>query len=193
MACLITKHYPPLPPRPQRIRIPPFNPGPGRDFDDDDEDVEDMPRPARGDAHGSVPVPDDDAISLDGPEVRRDWLRVWSYGGYLLDKDYEAVGRVDRELRLLVAQCLCDDPFFRPRMRMLDRRVRRTMWDRGWRDEGCEDVNEDSEVSSGYGGGGDGGGGGEGDESGSESDDETMQKWVKKVFGGAPSYRRAPK
>jgi hypothetical protein len=183
MACLITKHYPPLPPRAQRIRIPPFHER--DDFDDDDHDIQDMPRPQRGDAAGIVPAPDVDAAALDGPEVGRDWPRVWSYGGYLLDKDYGAVRGVDRELRLLVAQCLCDDPYFRPRMGMLDRRVRGAMRERGWPDEGCGDENGDEEVGSGDGGSGGGGG--------DDGSDETMEKWEKKIFRGPPSYRKARK
>ncbi|KAK4148388.1 hypothetical protein C8A00DRAFT_39054, partial [Chaetomidium leptoderma] len=102
-----------------------------------------QPRPAQGDAAGPVTPPDNDA-ALNGPEVKPNWPRVWSYGGYLLNETWPAAARVDRPLRLLVAQCLCDDPYWRPRMKRLDWLVRHGMWRQGWRDEGYEDDYGDS-------------------------------------------------
>lgn len=112
--------------------------------------------------------------------VREDWIRVWSYGGYVLDESDEAATRgplmrydhVDRKLRRLVAQCLCADPYYRPRMRWLDGVVGGEIG-RRW--------------GGGCGGDGDGdwdGGGGSGAESKEveEDTDEGVREWVRELF-----------
>jgi hypothetical protein len=221
MACLITGHYPPLPPYPQRIRIPPIS---EHDLDDDDEDTDDdddedddghrnpllprqhkPPHDPRGDAFANAPYPDHDD-ALDNHPVPEGWIRVWSYGGYLLDDGNPEFKRADRELRLLVAQCLCDDPYYRPRMSALDDKVGRLIRERGWAVEG--DDGPPGGGPGGGGGGGDGPGGGPGDDGGPGSDDgpgggggpggnqtdAMMEEFLLTVFGQpAPSHRTRSK
>jgi hypothetical protein len=217
MACLITGHYPPLPPYPQRIRIPPIT---IQDLDDDDEytDSEDEdgganrhpllprqhkpPHNPRGDAFANAPDPDPDDV-LDSHPVPPGWVRVWSYGGYLLDDGKPEYKRVDRELRLLVAQCLCDDPYYRPRMHALDEKVGRLIRGKGWPAEGdCGPPGggpgDGGGSGPGGGPGGDGGDSGDGGDdgpgggggSGGNQTDAMMEEFLLTVFGQpAPSWR----
>ncbi|KAK4098422.1 hypothetical protein N658DRAFT_561117 [Parathielavia hyrcaniae] len=46
-------------------------------------------------------------------------IRAWSYGGYVLDDRNPVYRRVDRDLRRLVARCLCRDPLYRPALGVL--------------------------------------------------------------------------
>jgi hypothetical protein len=174
MACLITQHYPPLPPYPQRIRVPPIDP---RYVDDDDDaDAREQLRPAGGDAAGDVPFPDYDA-ELDGSEVQRHWIRIWSYGGYLLDDRRRENRHVDRDLRLLVARCLCNDPYYRPRLAELESQVPGFMRLNKILNENS-DADDISDVDS-------------NDLGIDHADtDDNLQQWADDIFGKAPSHIR---
>jgi hypothetical protein len=174
MACLITQHYPPLPPYPQRIRVQPIDPRYADD--DDDSDAREQPRPAGGDAAEHVPFPDPDA-ELDGSEVQRHWIRVWSYGGYLLDDRKPEYRRVDRDLRLLVARCLCNDPYYRPRLAELEFWVPGFMRLNKFLNENS-DADDISDVDS--------------NDSGINpaDNDDNLQQWADDTFGKAPSHTR---
>ena len=50
-------------------------------------------------------------ISIPDPNGGGGKIDVWSYGVHLLDKKFN---HIDRKLRELVAQCLCDKPAHRP-------------------------------------------------------------------------------
>lgn len=182
MSCLITKRFPSLPPYPHRIRVPPFDP---LDWDDDDDpDPMKQARNLNGDASGPVPGVDrDDQLDRNDPERTADWIRVWSYGGYLLDDNNPDCRRVSRQLRRLVAQCLCDDPHFRPRLGMLNTLVRGHIDAAGWDDEDTDDGSISSDRGS-Y-DPHDGGGGA----AGGNQTDELMRVWVQKVFGNPPAHR----
>jgi hypothetical protein len=155
------------------------------DFDDDDTaDPLNPPRNPNGDASHPVRVPAADPDDhLDRDDAEPDWIRVWSYGGYLLDDENRDCRGVDRELRRLVAQCLCDDPYYRPRLGILDRLVRHHIAAAGWEDEDTDDSVVGSERGS-Y--DADDGGGGEG---GGHQTDALMREWVQKLFGNPPSRR----
>jgi hypothetical protein len=128
--------------------------------DDDTADPLNPPRNPNGDASHPVRVPAADPDDhLDRDDAEPDWIRVWSYGGYLLDDENRDCRGVDRELRRLVAQCLCDDPYYRPRLGILDRLVRHHIAAAGWEDEDTDDSVVGSEWGS-Y--DADDGGGGEG-------------------------------
>ncbi|KAH6842483.1 kinase-like domain-containing protein [Chaetomium sp. MPI-CAGE-AT-0009] len=105
MACLITRSYLPTPPWPERTLIP------GRGLDPS--------------YHSDSPEGDDvpDALrTADG------YLQVWSYGQYLLSdedrgEDESEYGHVSPTLRQLVAQCLADDPRYRPSLAWLEQQI----------------------------------------------------------------------
>jgi hypothetical protein len=40
-------------------------------------------------------------------------IKVWSYGAFILSESFD---RVDRKLRDLVVQCMCDEPQYRPEL-----------------------------------------------------------------------------
>ncbi|KAL1836116.1 hypothetical protein VTJ49DRAFT_5561 [Mycothermus thermophilus] len=130
---------PPFPPYPSRIWIPPFDPA--TDADDDDLHIPfAAQRHPGGDAH-FVPRPGE-PVDLDAQRYPdpgrpgRNWRRVWSYGGWLLHNSEQiGLGRLSEELRTLIAWCLCDDPYYRPRLRVLERRIREAMRRRRYRDE----------------------------------------------------------
>ncbi|KAK3295083.1 uncharacterized protein B0H64DRAFT_344810, partial [Chaetomium fimeti] len=168
MACLITKCYPPAPPRPGRLIIP------GRDLDpsyysdapdDNDEENEENQPPVGYGSHTSwsshnplgtgtsaPPNPQQDYYGNankenydpdDGPDgdpVGNGYIRVWSYGHYLLSDEDEDDGgggahdHVSWTLRHLVAQCLADDPRYRPSLAWLEREISNNIQDR-WGDE----------------------------------------------------------
>ncbi|AEO59307.1 hypothetical protein MYCTH_2307508 [Thermothelomyces thermophilus ATCC 42464] len=199
MLSLITNCYPPLPPYPARVYVPPLEVA---HLDDDDEDRQGNP-PAdaaqyvRTRAGGDAPLPphgwdedryrmsanpavrarwaehaanDDDRLRYDDnsggrSRIPRDWVRVWSWGGFILDDAVPAYRRIDRELRVLVAWCLCDRPIYRPRLRRLEWEVRGWIR-RNWGDD--EDRGDfDDDYDFGDDGGGGGGGGGCGGDCGS--------------------------
>ncbi|KAK3897910.1 hypothetical protein C8A05DRAFT_38517 [Staphylotrichum tortipilum] len=56
-------------------------------------------------------------------------LRVWTYGGYLLERRYR---HVDILLRRLVAQCLCDQPAHRPNLDDLKRTIETRLAHHNW-------------------------------------------------------------
>ncbi|KAK4152165.1 hypothetical protein C8A00DRAFT_16480 [Chaetomidium leptoderma] len=148
MVCLITRHRPATPPYPSRIRMPPIDPG-----DEDDDDIAHASEGARDNVRGDAADlrPNEPATHFDDMiEVEADWIRVWSYGGYILDDNNPVYNRVDRGLRHLVAQCLCDDPYYRPRLETLELDVRtcikRKVWDRGQPNHLISPGNTDADV-----------------------------------------------
>ena len=74
---------------------------------------------------------------------RWEQIQIWSYGGYLLTSGSKTMlcQRVDKKLRQLVAQCLCDRPVHRPGLTELlatiEAQVERNDW---------EGENTDAEV-----------------------------------------------
>ncbi|KAK4140571.1 uncharacterized protein C8A04DRAFT_31908 [Dichotomopilus funicola] len=147
MMCLITKEFPPQPPHPRRIHIPPIY---YHDLDDDDADYMESPtseapppepgadepsshnlRTYQGQQDWHDALFDTADMELDDEdEVKANWIRVWTYGGHLMDDRVPEYVRVDRELRRLVAQCLCNDPRYRPRMAWLDRKIAKCIRER---------------------------------------------------------------
>ncbi|KAL2148949.1 hypothetical protein VTH82DRAFT_1635 [Thermothelomyces myriococcoides] len=222
MLSLITKCYPPLPPYPSRIWVPPLRQA---DLDDDDEDRHGNPPadPAayvRRYAEGDAPLPpahwdnahyrfspnpavrrrwaenaenNDDALRYGDPDDRRrsrgrdprGWPRVWSWGGFMLDDSVPRYRRVDRELRTLVAWCLCDRPVYRPRLRRLEWEVRGWIR-RNWGDD--EDRGYfDNDYNFGNGGGGGGGDGGDGGDGGGDSGAPPPNGWRDSDFDSGSS------
>ncbi|KAK4043906.1 hypothetical protein C8A01DRAFT_12627 [Parachaetomium inaequale] len=121
MASLITRCYPYRPPIPGWTGVPgrPLDPwyyGEEDDMDEDDSD-DDM-----DDYHDG----DNDGYDDDG------YLRVWTYGRYLLDQHENDKNKPDAERRYghvsfdlvwLVAACLCDNPRYRPGLSWLEAKV----------------------------------------------------------------------
>jgi hypothetical protein len=131
MLSLVTECYPPRPPYPSRIFVPAPDP---EDRCWADSFIPHPPRDPQGDAvlHG---VPRSRDIDLQDYSEKprndeRDWVRVWSYGGFLLLKRNRqnpraARGNVSVPLLRLIAWCLCDDPYYRPRLQQLQEEIRR--------------------------------------------------------------------
>lgn len=55
--------------------------------------------------------------------------KVWSFGTYILDPRYQTV---DYELRELVAQCLCEEPAYRPHLKELVQKVTDYLSNKQW-------------------------------------------------------------
>ncbi|KAK4098421.1 hypothetical protein N658DRAFT_544222 [Parathielavia hyrcaniae] len=75
---------------------------------------------------GKKKQPEPDEIDYDpsGIKLPAGEIRVWSYGGYLVQQPCPDDWRhVSRQLCLLVAQCLCDSPKYRPRLEWLEREI----------------------------------------------------------------------
>ncbi|KAL1841834.1 hypothetical protein VTJ49DRAFT_6511 [Mycothermus thermophilus] len=144
MMCLITCCVPPRPPYPSRIWVPDCPPADQDDDDLYDNEPRQQARPAAGDAQLPQGVQDHDHGRY--PQGRPGWLRVWSWGGFLLHTD-PLIGwaeftnapnpplppppvqrpAVHEDLCRLVAWCLCDDPHYRPRLRVLEREIKSFM------------------------------------------------------------------
>ncbi|KAL1837092.1 hypothetical protein VTJ49DRAFT_4289 [Mycothermus thermophilus] len=124
MLVLVTGCSPPNPPHVSKVWVPRKK----GYWDDDDDEVHarQPPRDREGDAeyeHGPEGK-DIDSCLYDGPEANNpgEYIRVWSWGGYILQDDENLdYHKIDRELRILVAWCLADDPYYRPRLRVLER------------------------------------------------------------------------
>lgn len=172
MFCLCTGCYPPTPPYPGRIWIPPLDPN---DQDDDDRNIHpNSVPPAAGDAVWNQAqmgqAYDFDARRYPRPpegQAGQNWRRVWSYGASLLHRD-SAIGLHDLsiDLRRLIAQCLCDNPHYRPRLRQLNRIIVQHMTQNRWRHE---ESNNTAPRSRNLG-------------------DREMQRWVGYVFDRPPEY-----
>jgi hypothetical protein len=112
MACLITQCYPPCPPVPGLIWI--FHP---EYVIGDAEDEEEDDRPKHPPVHaGQV------AGKTDRNNVSK-YLAVWSYGEYLLHENVPWEKDENRYLLEQVAECLCDEPRYRPRLNHLKIRI----------------------------------------------------------------------
>lgn len=140
MASLITGYVPPMPPFPSRIWVPDQ-----ASADDDDDDIHDtgpqqQPRNPHGDAQMPPGAPDlDDANYIRPAGAPQGYRRVWSWGGYLLHRIRGfapdpgiQLRTVTEELCRLVDWCLCDDPHYRPRLRVLEREIRAFMALQNW-------------------------------------------------------------
>ncbi|AEO64627.1 uncharacterized protein THITE_2126944 [Thermothielavioides terrestris NRRL 8126] len=130
MACLITQCYPPCPPVPGLIWIfhPEYVIG-----DAEDEEEDDPPKHPPVHA-GQV------AGKTDRNNVSK-YIAVWSYGEYLLHENVPWKKDNNRYLLEQVAECLCDEPRYRPRLNHLKIRIETSLaanqplWGRGNTDE----------------------------------------------------------
>jgi hypothetical protein len=138
-----------------------------------DDDIDGAGGDAEQDGDGEEceeSVPEELDKSSDGGDLEEGELRVWSYGAYLLGNN-EEYRHVDYYLRKLVAQCLCDNPRYRPRLRWLEREVRRTM------EPDSDDNAEDGD-------------GGDDDQGGKRAySDEQIKRWMKKLWDEPPAVR----
>ncbi len=71
--------------------------------------------------HEEIPIPD--------PNGGAGRIKAWSYGGHLFHKNYN---HVDRHLRELVAQCLCDKPAHRPDLAFLRTTIANHLQAQNW-------------------------------------------------------------
>ncbi|KAL1836117.1 hypothetical protein VTJ49DRAFT_5562 [Mycothermus thermophilus] len=127
MFTLATRCYPPLPPQPGRIWIPPLE---AKDEDNDDwyPITPQQPRDPRGDALVPPGQVDPDETRYPRPiryAADTRWRRVWS------------LRRLSIKLRRLIAWCLCDDPYYRPRLRRLEKEIEHAMRRKGYN---CEET-----------------------------------------------------
>ncbi|KAK4098423.1 hypothetical protein N658DRAFT_509591 [Parathielavia hyrcaniae] len=80
--------------------------------------------------HSPALPPYPEEIDIFDPANPLQQIRAWSYGGYLLDD--RRWGGVDRELRLMVAQCMCDVPAHRPDLMQLQGAIAEKMANAVW-------------------------------------------------------------
>jgi hypothetical protein len=152
------------------------------DMDDDGGDVE-----QDGDGEDLEPsVPEELDKSSDGGDLDDGELRVWSYGGYLL-RNNERWRHVDYYLRKLVAQCLCDNPMYRPRLAWLEHEVWQHM-----QPDSDDDEDDDGDDGDDDGGDGNDGNGGNGDdEVGRRAySNAQIRRWIRRCWGEPSAERR---
>ncbi|KAL1844203.1 hypothetical protein VTJ49DRAFT_3859 [Mycothermus thermophilus] len=171
MLVLITQSDPPSPPYPARAWVPRMGPN---DADDDDEDPNAPPRNPAGDAFFIDPSrngpKDVDAELYDDPREANNpfFCRVWSYGAFILnDSPLLEYHKIHRPLRTLVAWCLADDPYYRPRLRVLENYLLDQM-----RGLGIVDERKGRETAKRPG----------------NEEDEVLEKWINLVFDTPSSY-----
>ena len=73
--------------------------------------------------------PHHEEMSIPNPNGGAGMIRAWTYGGYLLHKKFD---RVDRNLRELVAQCLCEKPAHRPDLAVLKTTIANHLQAQNW-------------------------------------------------------------
>jgi hypothetical protein len=77
--------------------------------------------------HAKIEIPD--------PANPARKIKVWSYGAHLLHERYR---RVDKKLRQLVAQCLCDQPAHRPGLAELQAIIAHHLQTQNWEEENTD-------------------------------------------------------